>query len=85
MPSSWPGFRLFALESFQNVEQRAALRLALDDARAAVLECAQGAVERVVADLALEAEGRAVRPLLNLKVFDRPAQDVAVTSASSPA
>src|SRR5919202_2583208 len=66
-----------ALEGFQNVEQRAALRLALDDARAGVLERAQGAVERVVADLALEADGRPARLLRGLQAVDRPAQAVA--------
>src|ERR1043166_7581087 len=89
-----PSSLLFlALEGLQHVEERAALRLALDEASAAGLERAQCAVERVVADLAVEGDGGHVRPpvgfrartphgvrvplLRNLKALERIGEEVA--------
>src|SRR5205085_7984023 len=65
-----PSFCL-ALERLQHVEQSAALGLAREDARAAFVQRAQGAVESLVADLAREADRDRVVARRRLEVFKR--------------
>src|SRR2546423_2739185 len=69
-PPSRSGFCL-ALERLQHVEQSAALGLARQDARAAFVQRAQGAVESLVADLAREADRNRVVARRRLEVFER--------------